>query len=190
MNNENQIEIKLDKRKLIFMIIGSLIFIGLGTWLLIKTPTTSISLFNNPIFIKIAGILSILFFGLCLIFLLKKLSDKKPGLIISHTGIHDNSSGISVGNISWNDIIEIRLTKVFNQKFLMIIVINPEYYINKEANIIKRKTKEINYKNYGSPISISANTLNCNFDELKDMLDKRFSEFLTNRNNNSTIISS
>jgi hypothetical protein len=184
MNPDKQIEIKLDKSKLVLMILGSVVFVGLGVWLLFDPLSTRIALFNNPTFVKIAGASSILFFGLCLISMAVKLGDKKPGLIISDTGIMDNSGGISAGNIPWDDILEIRAITVFNARLLMIIVTNPEYYISRETNMLKRKTKQINYKNYGSPISISANTLDCNFDELKNILDKKFGEFLTNRNSN------
>jgi hypothetical protein len=57
-----------------------------------------------------------------------------------------------------------------NQKFLMIFVTNPDKYISRQTNVLKRKTAEINYKSYGSPISLSTNTLKCNFDELKNIL--------------------
>jgi hypothetical protein len=41
---------------------------------------------------------------------------------------------------------------------------------------VKRKAMEINYKTYGSPISISANTLD-NFDELHELLHRKFNEY-------------
>jgi hypothetical protein len=60
----------------------------------------------------LSGLAGIIFFGFVGFYLLKKLFNKKPGLIISNSGIVDNSSGISVGFIPWSDIKEIKETMV------------------------------------------------------------------------------
>ncbi|MDE3236368.1 MAG: hypothetical protein KGO81_10475 [Bacteroidota bacterium] len=183
MNNDKQIEIKLSKSKLTLSLIGSATFVGLGIWFLLRTPTSNIAPFNSSIFIKVVGIISILFFGIVFIFLIKKLQDKKPGLIITDTGIIDNSSGVSAGIIPWSDISEIKLRKVFNQKFLMLLVNNPQDYIDRQTNSLKRSTMGINYRSYGSPIAISTNGLACKFDELKNILENKLTEFNANRQN-------
>ena len=168
-----QIEIPLSKNKLILMFLGSLIFVALGLWFVIKPPTISNRFLNNPTLILTVGIAAILFFGLCTIFLAKKLPDRTPGLIINDLGITDNSSGVSAGLILWSDIVAITVENVANQRFIMVIVKNPYDYINRQTGFIKRKAMEINYKSYGSPISISANGLKSNFVELyKIILDK------------------
>jgi hypothetical protein len=176
MSDSAPIEIKLSKGKLIKMMIGCIIFIALGGWMVFDTPPD-----DPAIVVQIAGWASILFFGACLIFGIKKMADQRPGLIIDNAGIVDNSSGISGGFIPWSDIAEIRMLKTFNQKFLMLILNNPEEYINKQTSALKRKTIEINYKSYGSPVSISANALQCNFEELKNILDKKLSEYKTKK---------
>ncbi|NJM80956.1 MAG: hypothetical protein HC854_17510 [Flavobacterium sp.] len=48
----------------------------------------------------------------------------------------------------------------------MIITKNPEAYISRQKGVLKRKTMQLNYKSYGSPICISANALQTNFDSL------------------------
>jgi hypothetical protein len=98
---------------------------------------------------------------------------------MNNTGIIDNSSGVSAGYIPWYDIEKIKFVKVFNQKFLMIIVNNPEECFQKQASVIKRKTMQMNLKMYGSPISISATGLKCDFNELENILNKKFAEFRT-----------
>jgi hypothetical protein len=97
-------------------------------------------------------------------------------LIINSEGIIDNSSGVSAGLVLWKDIIEITTSNVMNQKFLMFIVKNPEEYINRQNGIVKRKAMEMNYRSYGSPISISANTLDTNFEELYELLQRKFNK--------------
>lgn len=177
------IEIKHNKTKLILLITGSLIFIAGGVWLLMHTPVPNIPLLNSPVFVKIAGVASILFFGLCFTVMIKKIRDKNPAIVISDKGIFDNVSGVSAGNILWKDIKEIKSINTFNQRCLMVIVNNPEYYINKQPNVLKRKSMEINYRNFGSPISISANNLDCNFDDLKNILDSKLAFFGNHKKN-------
>lgn len=53
----------------------------------------------------------------------------------------------------------------------MILMNNSNDYIKRQTSVLKRKGKEISYKNYGSPISISANTLKYNSGELKCVAD-------------------
>jgi hypothetical protein len=177
MTNEEQIEIPLSKTKTILTFFGSLSFVGLGIWFLLNPPKISNPILGNPIVIFIIGLASILFFGLVGITIFRKFSDKKAGLVISRQGIIDNSSGVSAGLIPWIDIQEIRVSQVMNQKFLMFIVENPQEYLEKVSNPIKRNAMKMNYKTYGSPISISANALQTDFDELRDLLIEKMNEF-------------
>ncbi len=176
MSDENQIEIPLSKQKLYLMLFGSILAVVAGFWLVLNPPKSNHPIFGNPTLILITGIVAIIFFGYVAIFLVKKLPDNKPGLIINSEGIIDNSSGVSAGLVLWKDIIDISTSNVMNQKFLMFIVKNPEEYINRQNGIVKRKVMEINYKSYGSPISISANTLDTNFEELYELLQRKFNE--------------
>lgn len=158
-----QSEIKISKIKLGLMTIGSSIFILLGLWFITK-PNQFDS--TNKILILIIGIASILFFGICLIFIIRKLFDNSIGLTINEMGITDNSSGTSVGLIEWNDISEIQTTQIASTKFILIQTTNPDKYINRAKNSISRRAMKANYKMYGTPLSISSNTLQIKFDDL------------------------
>lgn len=177
MKEKEQIEIPLSKTKMMLTFFGSLLFVGLGLWFLINPPKSTHWLFGNPAVIFIAGIASVLFFGLVAVTIFRKFSDKKPGLIINKQGITDNSSGVSAGLIPWTDIQEITISQVMNQKFLMFIVRNPEFYLDKVTNPLKRNAMKMNYKTYGSPISISANALQTNFDDLRKILIEKMNEY-------------
>lgn len=177
MTQNEQIEIQLSKTKMIFTFLGSLIFVGIGLWFLVNPPKNNNWLLGNPTVILIAGIASVLFFGLVAVTIFRKFSDKKPGLIINKQGITDNSSGVSAGLIPWTDIQEITISQVMNQKFLMFIVRNPEFYLEKVTNPLKRNAVKMNYKTYGSPISISANVLKTNFDDLHKLLEDKMKEY-------------
>ena len=56
----------------------------------------------------------------------------------------------------------------------MVVVNNPENYIERQTNSIKRSAVTINFKSYGSPVSISANALKCNFSELERIIQTEF----------------
>lgn len=148
----------------------SLIFVALGLWLVIARPDSGNPVLGNPVLIVVIGLASILFFGMGVIVLLRKLNDKKPGLIISNEGVIDNASGVAAGIIPWSDIEEIKAVQVMSQKFLMLIVKDPQQYIRRQTSTIKRKGMELNYKNYGSPISLSAGSLQIGFNDLQALL--------------------
>ena len=177
MEQTEQIEIQFSKTKMTMTFLGSLAFVGLGLWFLLNPPKSNHWLFGNPTFIFVAGLASVLFFGLVAITIFRKFSDKKAGLIISRQGITDNSSGVSAGLIPWTDIKEIKVSQMMNQKFLMIIVSNPQDYLDKVTNPLKRNAMKMNYKTYGSPISISSNALHTNFDDLERLLVQKMNEY-------------
>lgn len=179
MTTTEKIEIPLNKRKLAMLLIGSIAFVAIGFWFVISPPQINNPLFSNQAVLTIAGIASILFFSLCGFIGFKKLREDKAGLIINESGITDNASGVSAGHIPWSDIKEIKITQVFNQKFLMILVNNPNEYISRQTSAIKRKGMKMNYKNYNSPISIPATTLKCNFDELNNILQAQLNKYKT-----------
>ena len=165
-----RIEIALSKKKIILMLIGALAFVAIGLWFVISPPTISNSYWGNPTKMAIAGYSSIVFFGLCAFVLIKKLPDNKPGLIIDQTGLTDNSSGVSAGQILWTDIENISVIEIHSQKLIMLQVTNPQDYIDKQTSSFKRKMMQLNYKMYGTPLSITSNGLKISFDELLSTL--------------------
>ncbi len=168
--SEQRIEISLSKKKIFLMLIGALAFVAIGLWFVISPPTISNSYWGNPTKISIAGYASIVFFGLCALVLIKKLPDNKPGLIIDQTGLTDNSSGVSAGQILWSDIEVISVIEIQRQKLIMLQVTNPQEYIDKQTSAFKRKMMQLNYKMYGTPLSITSNGLKISFEELLSIL--------------------
>ena len=172
---QNQkIEISLNKKKLVLLLFISMVFFGLGLWMMISLSDLEDFILIYPIIIFLSGVSSVLFSGFCGIYIAYKLTDKKPALIIRNDGILDNSSGISAGLILWTDVIDIEVAEVRNIKFMMIIVKNPQEYINKQTNALKRFGMQMTFNFYGSPISISASTLTSNFDDLLELIQLKF----------------
>lgn len=174
MNDE--IKIPLSKHKISLLFLGALLFVIFGIWFLYNPETFADSIYRprSSEFIQIVGIIAVVFFGICGIFAFKKLFDKKDGLIINKSGITDNSSGTSVGLIKWNDIVGIEIAKVHSQKFIMIEVSNPEYYISLKKSSIGKMAMKANYNQFGTPLSISANSLRINFAELRTIIEEQF----------------
>ncbi|RAJ11900.1 STM3941 family protein [Olleya aquimaris] len=176
---KEKIEIPLSKNKLFLGIGGSLLFVALGIWLFLNADTfqeDSYRLFKNPMLVKGIGIASILFFGATGIFAFKKLFDKSVGLIIDSNGITDNSNASSVGLIEWKDITTIKTEQVMSTKFLLITVTNPEKYIGKAKNRMKAKLMRTNMNMYGTPLSITSNTLKYDFRKLEQIIQTEFKQ--------------
>jgi hypothetical protein len=167
-----RIEIPLSKSKLVLMLLGSFTFIAIGFWFIIVPPTPSNSFWGSSIKIAVVSYASILFFGICAFFIIRKIGNNKPGLIIDETGLIDNSSGVSIGRISWSEIEDIFVVEINRQKLIMLQVRNPEEHIARNSGF-KRKMMQMNYKTYGSPLSITSNGLKISFKELHTILIKK-----------------
>ena len=187
MNEE--IIIPLSKTKIFLIFIGALAFVVFGIWFLNEPEQFANKAYRprSAEFIQIIGIIAVGFFGICGLFALKKLFDNKDGLIINKNGITDNSSGTSVGLISWNDIIDIGVAQVHSQKFIMLKVANPEKYISLKKNRIGKMAMRANYDKFGSPISISANSLKTNFAELKLLIENQFDKYNAGKTHHNNV---
>lgn len=169
------VEIPLSKKKIILVLIGSLAFVAAGIWFMVKPTTFSDSgpLRGSTVVVTIVGAAAVLFFGLCAVYAIRKLPDNKPGLTMDESGITDNSGGVSAGLVLWADINGLSVVTVQKQKFILLHVKNPNDYIERQTGIIKRKMMQMNFKMYGSPLTISANGLKITFDELHRLIAER-----------------
>lgn len=175
-----RIEIPLNKSKIVLMLVGSIALVGVGLWFVISPPTIRNSYWGDPTKLAIVGYASIVFFGFLAFIFLRKLPDQKPGLIIDETGLTDNSGGLSAGTIPWADIEDISVLEIHKNKMIMIYVKDPQEYINRQSNVIKRKLMHMNNNSYGTPISITTNGLKTSFDDLFGLLIRKFEETRSN----------
>ena len=169
-----QIEIPLSKKKLLLMLAGSVGFILIGFWFIIDPPKISNPFFGDPTRLLVLGVISIIFFGLCAVYIARKLPENTPGLIIDIYGLTDNSSGVSAGRILWSDIQDISVIEIHRQKLIMLQVKNPQDYIDRQKSGFKRKMMQMNFNMYGTPLSITSNSLKIEFNELISILQDQF----------------
>jgi hypothetical protein len=177
---KQHIEIPLSKSKLFKLVVFSILFVICGLWMSIYQPESGNGILDNVIVKNTIGFLATLMGGLGIYFIGKKLFDKKPGITIDNEGIVDNSGALSMGRIFWKDVIDIKEKKVpagfSNQKFISITVSNPEEYIGKTHSRFKQKTMRMNLKHSGTPINISTNGLNFDFEELKAIVQTKWKQ--------------
>lgn len=167
----DKIEIQISKKKISILLIVAILFVVTGVFFILTPETFITILFRNPQVIRLAGIATVIFFGTAVIYGLRKFFDKKVGLIVDENGITDNSNASSVGLIEWNDIVEIKTEQVMSTRFLLIFISNPDIYLDR-VNGFKQKLMKGNMKMYGTPLSITSNTLKYNFDDLEKIIKK------------------
>jgi len=174
MSSETQIEISFSKKKIILVLLGSLLFVLLGLWFVIDPPRDY--LFNNTIRSNILGYITIIFFGLLAVFCIKKIFDNRPALIFNDLGFDDRSSLFSAGFVLWKDVRSISVLEIRKQRMIMLELNNPEKYIQNQNNFFKKQIVKMNFKLYGAHLSLSSKVLNINFDELYEQLNKRINK--------------
>jgi hypothetical protein len=176
MQKFETIEIRFSILKSTFLLFGCLFFVVAGISFMISPDTFVSIVVHSTKVIFVVGCVGILFFGFVGLSDLKKLVKNEPALIISAEGITDNSSGVSAGFIPWSDIIAVKEQVVANQRFLNLIVKNPQEYIEKQTSSFKRKIMQKNQDIFGTSIGISTNALKISYKELKEILEKRVFE--------------
>lgn len=157
------ISIPLSKKGLYGSLFGFSAFVSIGIWILNSAASDSTGL--NSIIGILLGLVIILVFGMPLLCVILKLIDRKPGLIISDKGIHDNASLFSVGFVPWKDIVGIQDSIVIN-----IFVKNPLFYLDKQKNPLKKFILKISYQVSGTTVGIPSNMLKYDPDKLLDLL--------------------
>lgn len=174
--------IKLSRTKIVFLTVGALGFVALGLWLVLLDDAfiQSFRRFNDPTFVHGSGLAAVLFFGVCAVAGIRKLYDRKPGLVFSREGMLDNASSVAAGFVPWQEITGAEMLKIERTRILVVKVADPQKYVERGGKW-KRMLLQTNLKLYGSPIQIPATALQIDFDELV----KLFTEYLTKHGNQS-----
>jgi len=159
--------IPLSRVKLVFLLLGGLVFAAAGAWMLSLEEAEIVELrrLSNPTLFR--GIAAVALAGgaLCVYFAIRKMFDSRPGLVLSAEGILDNSSGVAAGLIPWADITGFTVYEVHRTKMLIVMVRDNEKYLQR-GNPVQRALHRANTRMVGSPIAISSSTLKIGFDEL------------------------
>ena len=163
----DKIEIYSSKKKLFLLLIASLLFVVVGIFMLLYFENIK----------KIIGLISILFFGLGIYFSIRGLVKNQLILVIDAIGINVNPKKSLSEKIEWKNIIGFSEIRIQGAKIVIIKVNNPNYWIEKEENQIRKKIMSFNTDNYGSPFNISANAMQISHLELIQILNDNFKKY-------------
>ncbi len=163
--------IALSKRKLLLLALGCLILVVGGAFLAVSPATFR----DNPFvrderFVRLVGVAGIVLFGLFGFYIGRKLLDSAPGLVVGPEGFVDNSSGLAAGLLPWTEVTGVDELSLMGQRFVVVHLRDPAAFIARQPNAFKRRMLATNLSSYGSPVFLSANTLQCTHAELKALL--------------------
>ncbi len=166
------IEIYSSKQKSALILIGSIAFVIIGIYLFVDAYNVTHWRSNNPVITRIIAVIDILFFGIGIFFAGQRIIKSRVAIKIDSKGITLNPKKNEL--IEWEYILGFREVKIRSTRILIIGVTNPEYWIERESNIIKKKIMKFNFESFDSPFNVSAAGLNTNFDELNKQLNYYF----------------
>jgi hypothetical protein len=166
MNNDKEFRIPFSRKKLIGMI-SNLVFVT-AIFLLIYILNWNSTSFLGIINRFITPVIFILLIAGIFVFI-KSLRGNSPAIIINSEGIIHKTPSVSAGKIPWGEITKIYETRISTERLLTVQVKNPEKFIA-QGNLFQRSIKRINSLISKSPIHISANILDIEFDELRDKI--------------------
>ena len=172
-----KIEIYSSKKKSFFLLIASLFFVIAGIYMLMNAENMSSFRLRNPLLIRAVGIASILFFSLGIYVAIKQLLANQLILKIDKKGIIVNPKKSLTEYIEWKNINSFSELKILSQKFVIIIVDNSEYWIEKEENRLRKKQMKFNANEYGSPFNLSANSMQIDHAELIKILNESINKY-------------
>ena len=152
----------------LFVVLGFLPFLGTG----LRESRRYVPVFHDAVFIA-----AIVFFGFGVWVCLKTILSNKPAVSISEKGICDNAS---FGMIEWEDVAGFRKVRVQKQDYILILLENPEKYIEK-FNFFKQKWLSLNLKQYGTPVMIHTGNLKIDQEELLNIVRKEWAEYKRNK---------
>jgi len=162
--------IPLSKGKTFLLLLGAVAFVLASIWL---WSIADVQTRYNPLYAKAVAAAGAFFFGLCAIYGGFKIFDNRPGLIIDESGIVDNSSAVAAGRIPWDDVVALNVSEIAGQRFVTVVVVEPQKYASR-GSAFGRMLNAANMKMSGSPINISSNSLQMNFDALVQVLTDGF----------------
>lgn len=179
-------EIKSTKRRLLLYLLGTILLVLCG---IIVLYTAIVYMYSEPLdstiisrskeFAFILSIVGILFFGIVMIYLINKIFNNKPILIINKDGFTDDSTISALGFVSWCEVKTISLLHIGQLKMIGVdlvdlgsLLINKPWYTKK---LIKGNLS-MNYP----PITINLQSSKESLEEVLAIMNKYWDEWKKN----------
>lgn len=167
----NEFYVYAKKGRMVLLGFGALVFVLLGILFIVLAPEAEA---GERGMLTVIGIVSIVFFGFCLVLYLKKLFDRSPMLIISKEGITDQATYTPAGLIRWEDIKDIQALRMFNQDFLCIFTHDPDLIMRRYTGF-QRMLVKMNKGLSPAQAHIPLKMLKCSLPALMEEINKRAS---------------
>lgn len=165
------------KKKLIGLALLAAMFVVFGGVFIAVGLSTAI----NSIFLLILGFVCVTFFGFSLVYMLGRLINKKPSIILTDDGIVDDSSFISGGSLKWTEIEDILLFKYMGKDFIGLKLYDLNSYMAKQS-VWKRLFMNVNNRMVHAPINIAGSTLTIPLMDLFNKMEESWSRALQTSN--------
>ena len=179
MKQISQIEIPFNKKRLLPALIFYAVCLGLGM-LFVTNPSLIASdpptHRNNPSVIFFGGLITVVLTTPCIISILRTLLVKKVGLYINQQGI-TKDYGNNATFVPWAAIQEIKEVMVKKEKWLAIIVKDPQNYIDRAFNSSQKDELRMSFQACGSPVGFAEGTLKIDFEDLHQLLVEKIREY-------------
>ena len=148
---------RYSRGKILATLIGAIVFVGLGAWLFVSPE------FGDKA--KLAGMASVLFFGLVAVVAARALFDKRPVLTIDETQVFDRRS--MDRPIPWTEVAGIAETSINGKAFYYLDIGDPVDRFT--TGRYKRWLLNAN-QGFGRGVTVSPHSLNASPATVRDAL--------------------
>lgn len=170
---EKPIKIQKKKQPVFLLSLFLLLVGGTAIWVLLRFLYPNLEGFLRFKLTAIVIIATVVIWAIVVV--ARHANRKSPGLIIDNKGITDHTNITSVGFIPWDDILSFNLVNgSFHHKLIVVKVRNPDVYIN--SNVKLSASRHSQLIQFGSPILITATTLEYDPQQLVALLNQRCQE--------------
>ncbi|MFT3799921.1 MAG: STM3941 family protein [Burkholderiaceae bacterium] len=182
MDSPAEIAIARRNTRVQWLAVSSILCVIVGFWMLRGSPSAADleTAMSPSAASRGAGWLSIVFGGLCALWAVWRLRDKRPGLIIGSEGLSDHSNITSVGFIPWSDIQRIEGMITNRQPMLLVHVHDPAPYLTRGSSL-ERTLRRANWRACGTPIVIAVHALQMRGDLLQAQIQDRLDRYRADR---------
>ena len=163
--SDDVIEIGRSRTKLFWVLCVSLVFLGLGIWLLSYATVSLI--------MAIVGVLTLLLAIGGTIAIITMLSNNAPGLRFDSQGFEFIATKLRFRRIAWTEVEDYCIVELFGQKYLSIRLKNPDAFLARLSPILRTLAQANMTEEFGGgPIAITSNALAIDFNALVSLFDR------------------
>jgi len=148
---EAPIEIARNKRNLAYYLGAGLVVLLFGLFMVLDPGPFKPAHLPTPFIIVAVGMIIMVIAGIYCYIMAVRIASVFPGMIVSEQDIYDHTGSPGDGLIKWEDITDIQESDIRGKKHLTIVVKNPQAYIDRQKNPVKRKLLARANISYGSP---------------------------------------